>query len=60
MIRAERELVPERFRCVLSRFGVATVDLPVTKPKAMSYAKFYSSSRDAVIRLYDEASNVIH
>ena len=28
-------------------------------PHAIGYAKFYSRSRDAVIRVYDEASNVI-
>ena len=35
----------------------------MTEPNAISnaigYAKFYSRSRDAVIRVYDEAGNVI-
>jgi hypothetical protein len=32
-----------------------------TKPDdAVSYAKFFSRSRDAVIRVYDELGNVIH
>jgi hypothetical protein len=31
-----------------------------TKPKeAVDYAKFYSRSHDAVIRVYDEAGNVL-
>jgi hypothetical protein len=29
------------------------------EPNAVSYAKFYSRSHDAVIRVYDEAGNVI-
>src|SRR5437016_3675206 len=29
------------------------------EPNAISYAKFYSRSHDAVIRVYDEAGNVI-
>jgi hypothetical protein len=28
-------------------------------PDAISYAKFFSRSHDAVIRVYDEAGNVI-
>jgi hypothetical protein len=28
-------------------------------PNAISYAKFFSRSHDAVIRVYDEAGNVI-
>jgi hypothetical protein len=28
-------------------------------PNAISYAKFFSRSRDAVIRVYDKADNVI-
>jgi hypothetical protein len=28
------------------------------EPDAISYAKFYSRSHDAVIRVYDEAGNV--
>ena len=29
------------------------------EPNAVGYAKFYSRSHDAVIRVYDEAGNVI-
>jgi hypothetical protein len=29
------------------------------EPDAISYAKFYSRSHDAVINVYDEAGNVI-
>jgi hypothetical protein len=29
------------------------------EPNAISYAKFYSRSHDAVIRVYDETGNVI-
>jgi hypothetical protein len=29
------------------------------EPNAITYAKFYSRSHDAVIRVYDEAGNVI-
>jgi hypothetical protein len=29
------------------------------EPNAISYAKFYSRSHDAVIRVYDDAGNVI-
>jgi hypothetical protein len=29
------------------------------EPNAISYAKFYSRSHDAVIRAYDDAGNVI-
>jgi hypothetical protein len=29
------------------------------EPDAISYAKFFSRSHDAVIRVYDEAGNVI-
>jgi hypothetical protein len=29
------------------------------EPNAVSYARFYSRSHDAVIRVYDEAGNVI-
>ena len=29
------------------------------EPDAIGYAKFYSRSHDAVIRLYDDAGNVI-
>ena len=29
------------------------------EPNAISYAKFYSRSHDAVIRVYDEAGNVL-
>jgi hypothetical protein len=29
------------------------------EPNAISYAKFYSRSHDAVIRVYDSAGNVI-
>jgi predicted transcriptional regulator len=29
------------------------------EPDAISYAKFYSRSHDAVIRVYDDAGNVI-
>ena len=37
-----------------------SVDCGTNKPPdAIDYAKFYSRSLDAVIRVYDEASNVI-
>ena len=29
------------------------------EPNAISYAKFYSRSHDAIIRVYDDAGNVI-
>jgi hypothetical protein len=32
---------------------------PPLKPDAIGYAKFRSRSRDAVIRVYDKAGNVI-
>jgi hypothetical protein len=32
---------------------------PCAVPNAIGYAKFYSRSHDAVIRVYDEAGNVI-
>jgi len=32
---------------------------PDTVSNAISYAKFYSRSHDATIRVYDEAGNVI-
>jgi hypothetical protein len=32
---------------------------PSLKPDAIDYAKFYSRSHDAVIRVYDKAGNVI-
>ena len=31
----------------------------IQKTKSVGYAKFYSRSHDAVIRVYDEAGNVI-
>jgi hypothetical protein len=30
------------------------------EPKAIGYAKFYSRSHNAVIRVYDEAGNVLY
>jgi hypothetical protein len=33
--------------------------LPRCNPDAIGYAKFFSRSRDAVIRVYDAADNVI-
>jgi len=33
---------------------------PNAAANAISYAKFYSRSHDAVIRVYDEAGNVIN
>ena len=32
---------------------------PTLKPDAIGYTEFYSRSHDAVIRVYDEAGNVI-
>jgi len=33
-------------------------EAPVTRPRP-GYAQFYSRSRDVIIRVYDEAGNVI-
>jgi len=40
-------------------FGRLWYGEPNAVSNAVGYAKFYSRSRDAVIRVYDEASNVI-
>jgi hypothetical protein len=40
-------------------FGRLWYGEPDAITNAISYAKFYSRSRDAVIRVYDEAGNVI-
>jgi hypothetical protein len=40
-------------------FGRLWYDEPNAVSNAVDYAKFYSRSHDAVIRLYDRASNVI-
>ena len=40
-------------------FGRLWYDGTNTVTNAISYAKFYSRSHDAVIRVYDEAGNVI-
>jgi hypothetical protein len=40
-------------------FGALWYAGPNSISNAVGYAKFYSRSRDAVIRVYDEAGNVI-
>ena len=40
-------------------FGQLWYGEPDAISNAVGYAKFYSRSRDAVIRVYDEAGNVI-
>ena len=40
-------------------FGRLSYDEPNAISNAIDYAKFYSRSHDAVIRVYDEAGNVI-
>jgi len=40
-------------------FGALWYGEPNAITNAISYAKFYSRSHDAVIRVYDEAGNVI-
>jgi len=40
-------------------FGRLWYDEPNAVSNAIGYAKFYSRSHDAVIRVYDEAGNVI-
>jgi hypothetical protein len=40
-------------------FGAPWYDEPSAVSNAVGYAKFYSRSHDAVIRVYDDAGNVI-
>ena len=40
-------------------FGRLWYDGPNAVSNAIAYAKFYSRSHDAVIRVYDDAGNVI-
>jgi hypothetical protein len=40
-------------------FGRLSYGEPDAASNAVGYAKFFSRSRDAVIRVYDEAGNVI-
>jgi hypothetical protein len=40
-------------------FGAVWYDEPDAVRNAIGYAKFFSRSHDAVIRVYDEAGNVI-
>ena len=40
-------------------FGRLLYAEPNARPNALSYAKFFSRSHDAVIRVYDEAGKVI-
>jgi hypothetical protein len=40
-------------------FGRLWYDEPNELSNAIDYAKFYSGSHDAVIRVYDESGNVI-
>jgi hypothetical protein len=40
-------------------FGLLWYDEPNAASNAVDYAKFYSRSHRAVIRVYDEAGNVI-
>ncbi len=42
----------------VSPFGALWYDGPDAVRNAIDYAKFYSRSHDAVIRVYDEAGNV--
>ena len=42
-----------------SKFGLVLVVESNAVSNAIEYAKFYSRSHDAVIRVYDEAGNVI-
>ena len=41
-------------------FGRLWYDGPNAISNAVDYAQFYSRSHDAVIRVYDNAGNVIH
>ena len=41
------------------RFGRLLCGEPNAVSNAIGYAKFYSRSQDAVIRIYDESGNVI-
>ncbi len=51
------------FFAALSSFNFITLIEPKSLPdaigNAIGYAKFYSRSHDAVIRVYDDAGNVI-
>ena len=42
-----------------TRTAVKQLRYPPLKPDAIDYAKFYSHSYDAVIRVFDQAGNVI-
>ena len=52
-----------RRNSTVKTFSIETGRLVVWRPRrisnAIDYAKFYSRSHDAVIRVYDEAGNVI-
>ncbi len=39
--------------------SIGTYGEPAAVSKAIGYAKFYSRSHDAVIRVYDDSGNVI-
>jgi hypothetical protein len=45
--------------CALRELLIAVHFLSAPNSDAANYAKFYSRSHDAVIRVYDEAGNVI-
>ena len=55
--RKDRRGRRSNFRCAAIRSPV--VWRPEAASNAVGYAKFYSSSHHAVIRVYDEAGNVI-
>jgi hypothetical protein len=44
---------------VIVGLGLPWSILPVTEPNAISYGNSFSRSNDAVIRVYDDAGNVI-
>jgi hypothetical protein len=45
--------------CALQKLLIAVHLLSAPSSDAVDYAKFYSRSHDAVIRVYDESGNVI-
>ena len=45
--------------CALRKLSIAVHLLSAPSSDAVDYAKFYSRSHDAVIRVYDDAGNVI-
>ena len=54
------DIVTQRFNAPDALpFGGLWYNEPNAASNAIDYAKFYSRSKDAVIRVYDEAGNVI-